>query len=502
MIGLNELESYEGRKVLLTPIRPNGIQWLQELEIAIHLLKFDAYVTIVICDACLSHDDMNTRLVGQSTDLEFISPSLGLKRYALQAFGLIHPRLKIKVIDNLESCEYLSEEAFRSTLIRWNQSSNIASVKQQFPVTYERLSSHGKEMAWLAKKLFDEDKYDLHITSHGIYSTWAPFKLEARRRQIMSVVWGAVNYTGPRIRFSNGTYFNSRSDSTFQYFWERRLQFQENIDYEKFRLILDGRLENRGPDFDNYSIAEDGEKPSISSESVFEDAIVLFPNVIWDGNVPERDRIFDSIESWIFLTVQHIIQNTDATILVRAHPAEHRLLAWSVSLKDGICATYPEFRQLCEHPRVIFLESDSGVNSYQLAQKCKLAIVYDGNLAIELPLLNVRTIAAGGYRFSQDFWNVVPGNTAEYFASINSLISEDSFECDERTKERIYDYYYWYHGFLGCHSETYRHQQSGKNVPRILLLLLSGFLGSSKAKKDVAMKEILGRFVLDRCLSK
>lgn len=151
----------------------------------------------------------------------------------------------------------------------------------------------------------------------------------------------------------------------------------------------------------------------------YEYDVVIPLNIGWDAAALGYDSIFDSMGDWLIETIQYILINTDAKIVVRQHPAE-RFFDSGKDIESKLRTVFPN------NDRLIYISSDDEVNTYSLIKKSKLVLPHTSTVGIEATLLNRPVIMATNVYYSDMNFVKKADSKYEYFAKIKNTIYGDS----------------------------------------------------------------------------
>ncbi len=166
--------------------------------------------------------------------------------------------------------------------------------------------------------------------------------------------------------------------------------------------------------------------------------IVLPLNVMWDAAALARNTMFDTEFDWVVETLNYILEHTEATVLVREHPAA-RVLACSNEDTFG-----PRLKKMFEHEERIYIaDYDSPINTYEYVEHCKLVLPHTSTIGVESALMGKTVVLyAEVYYDTLDF--VKKAKTKEeYFDMIREAVSsEKEYVLSEKAMEEAWIAYY------------------------------------------------------------
>jgi hypothetical protein len=136
-----------------------------------------------------------------------------------------------------------------------------------------------------------------------------------------------------------------------------------------------GEIAKRKAGSDNF---ESQIKNSGAGGEELRDGMLIALNSSWDAAALGLQRVYPGNADWIVGTVRYLLDNSDATVIVRQHPAERLSFA----------ATSDDYRALLQrnfgdHPRLVFIAAEDPINSYALLERVKAVIVHSSTIGIE-----------------------------------------------------------------------------------------------------------------------
>lgn len=148
--------------------------------------------------------------------------------------------------------------------------------------------------------------------------------------------------------------------------------------------------------------------------------IVIPINIIHDGAAQMVPGCFDNLKEWLLETLAFLIDKTDASILVRAHPAERLVNFAFISYEEDVKA-------LGARDRILYARPDSSINTYEAIEKSRLVLPWTSTTGIEAILMGKRVILAqncfyAGFNFLQ-----TAQSKEQYFDMIFAALNSDGF---------------------------------------------------------------------------
>ena len=109
----------------------------------------------------------------------------------------------------------------------------------------------------------------------------------------------------------------------------------------------------------------------------YEHDVVIPLNIEWDSAALGLHSCFITDVEWVFKTVEYILENTNATVAVREHPAGRHFPDHHQNVERLLTTTFGK------HPNFTFYSKRSAVNSYRLIKKSRLVLPHSSTIGIE-----------------------------------------------------------------------------------------------------------------------
>lgn len=341
------------------------------------LLKYMGYNVTLIVDAQYNGDDF---CIGHHATEE----AKKIAKEIIDALLKRFPQLMVEWIDDDSSEKELTPEEIKEVerLSRinttWQRSIlNINTIttpdKELYNIFYDIMNQNMKHI----KAFFIDHNFDVVTMQSGI--------------QYQS---GIYTYFGKEYGFRTPSYdgFNDLKNPLWstdapcgnQYDVSKVIIKNMLSSEEKRRLVQEGEnvLEFRRNSKNDlllgaYQIVDRKE------EDWYDFDIIIPLNIMWDAAALGIERIFTSMENWVLETVEFIINNTDAKVAIREHPAENnpnenndKKIAKAINKKYQ------------NNKRVHIVKSDDPINSYSLLKYAKVVLPLSSTLGIESAILD------------------------------------------------------------------------------------------------------------------
>jgi hypothetical protein len=330
-----------------------------------------------------------------------------------------------------------------SSLVRYYRST--PSLISRFPDYRDALAAFATNALMsvlVARRMLDQMRPDVVITSHGMYAAFGPFVEYVRSRGVRFVTYGLTGMRRNAVSFSTAPIPKmSVDDGYFE-------AHHQEIDLEEARQFavrfMEGRSSGQGD-----SIHRVGQQRP--DDAVFERvaqrlngrrAYGLFPNVMWEcESVKLFNSVFATREEWFLETVRHFVERADHPLIIRAHPAE----------KSATMMTTDGIETLLRHhfgpgifdlDHIIFLGPSERVSSYRLMPLLHAGIVHTGTLSLELMYFGVPAIIGGNPAFVSQRFATSFRSKEEYFAALYNLPAVKARQ--EMHRELLIKYVHYY----------------------------------------------------------
>jgi hypothetical protein len=142
--------------------------------------------------------------------------------------------------------------------------------------------------------------------------------------------------------------------------------------------------------------------------------VLIALNSPWDSAALGLHLVYSSTQEWIIETVRHVLQATEAPVLVRQHPVERLAIARSSD----------DYRELLkkhfgDHLRLHFIAAEDPVNSYDLLEQVCAVVVYTSTIGIEAVTQGKPVLTESSSYYSK-LGFVFKANSAEHYRSLLS----------------------------------------------------------------------------------
>lgn len=450
---LNNISGKPTKKIILNSIRLLPNVFLMELNLAIIFLKSGYSVEIIIDDGKFEHTDTVLYRLNKSLLYYSYIFSLNKIRRKFEFFlwnnivGRITNNLKFtkvseitKKIDNsfnlVNDKKYINE-----SMIRFFQTDRIDNAN--IHIWYKKLTFKNvyisKKIGIYIDKQLGSNINTIFLTSHGIYSIWGPSFNEAKALK-QKIVYGPNFYQISSLSFFNSIHQVTNKEDSLSKFLKKDLS---NSKIEKVSNYISNRFAFKEKDTKVYFANDSGKKQFVLKDrkDLPGKVFVAYPNIVWDGNVYERNNLFSTISDWVITLIEHFKKDNTNSLIIRFHPAE---TTWFKGTKTFESIIKEHLKGIELFDNIIIISSSISFNSYNLFKNYSdYTLVYDGIIALESTFLNVPVIFAANGRFNVAEYGIQFDSAKDYMEFISNPRIYNKIESDKIIAEKLI-YYYMY----------------------------------------------------------
>jgi hypothetical protein len=444
---LGNTKKATGKVFLFATLRSYIFPLHQEMFMANILARNGAKVYILLDDGKLDHWDT----CQIHANVKILNPSNSffhkLKKYFLL---LIYSHKNISIL-------------YTSDILKTNQWNNIrlededlmnviSSVRRYFECgfynkedklhhEYYNLSINNcKKIKYVSNIIFEQIKFNAIITSHGIYSLWGSLYNFFKKKNVPIYVYGGHSYKIDELQFTD-TLAQTLADDSFCDNFMKSKQVLNDSELKQIKDYFDLRISHKTKDTHfYYSWIDNFNDFLVEKNDQSIKTFCIFPNVIWDGDIVQRDTIFDGVLDWLIKTVNHF-KESKHNLVIRFHPAEATLWKDSVKLKDVLTKLMPD---LYNYKNIYIIDSWNKIDTYTfIKNNVDVGIVYDGVLSLELTYLQKPVITPSKNRFNRGKYVFSPDTLTEYYSLLDNPPNSNTIFTKENLDD-FFKYSYWY----------------------------------------------------------
>jgi len=365
-----------------------------------------------------------------------------LKTYRDKNLKIIYYSSVLRKV-NLNNWQKLKKHA-KSSTIRFFKTSEL-DYNNKFVKYYYSLSLKNAILSRnVAEFICNNIEPDIFITSHAIYSTWGPPFEYLNKKGVKclnySFVHGhSINPKEIFISSGSSTFFLSSCKN-----WKIFKQKPVTEDMKnKINQYFTSRLNFNTSD---TKILYQGKRTSfkVDKNDGYKYHISLFPNVIWDGNICDKHKVFEDYRDWVLSTINFLKNKSNIKLYIKSHPSEITVLKNSPRIVDIITKNI----DMNNIDNVILIPPEEIIDTYEfLKSGIDLGLIYDGFLAVEMPFLRIPTImCVKGGMFAVENGNIIVTSKKEYFDYLDNIEKtlKDFHKNYQERYNNIVRYLYWY----------------------------------------------------------
>jgi hypothetical protein len=166
--------------------------------------------------------------------------------------------------------------------------------------------------------------------------------------------------------------------------------------------------------------------------------VLVCTNVPYDAGYDKLCRIFPSMRAWLVHTVRLLLDRTDLTVVVRAHPGEAAHYGGKERSEDNLAAA-----GLDPGPRLIVLPGADPVNTYGLMERCKFGIVFSSTTGLEMAMMGKQVVIGADVYYGQRGFTVDVDDVAAYDQQVVRLARAPeplSLSADQSTDAALFHF--------------------------------------------------------------
>lgn len=275
------------------------------------------------------------------------------------------------------------------------------------------------------KIFFEENMFSVLNVYTGIYNDWGLYKIISLNNKNISLMSFDSNGKG-KITFSRGIVGELTEIKTVLEEYDMQSEIfneLEIIGREIFEKSVNGAEKN------SYQIIKAGQDDFERNVD-----IILPLNIEWDAAAYALDSPFLSMEEWLIETLDFIIKNTDATVMVREHPVK-RLFEHDFDFIDYDKLLEDNFGK---NDRIVFVSASDRINTYKQIQKCKLVLPFTSTVGIESALLEKLVVLCTDVYYKSGIRDGYCNSKIKYFEKIKYALTNANKYAQAVNKKKLY----------------------------------------------------------------
>lgn len=416
------------------------VDWETWYPITIFLiLKSMGYNATLIMDNMYSFDDV----------IYFEEHAITAKKYSDYIINYLLekiPDLDIRFLDkskksNLDKQDFAEIDRLVELNLLWQNAKYDEMDNVEFEKREKIFKNVLVENEKVIKAFFAENKFDSLNVITALHKSRGLYMWEGKRYNMR-----VSSYDGAGLDM--GSLYTT--DYPCSHAYDISKVINEKMLDDKLRDII---IKLAKEDFNNRINATSSDKgynfqpvSNVNKSQRFYDVIIPL-NVNCDGAGIGLNCAFANEMEWIYSTIDYIIENTDASIMVREHPAiascdwvECRLDSYGDEID----------RRYGKTGRVYFCQASEKINTYRMIEKCKVVLPYSSTIGVEAVLLGKKVITHTKVYYSLLDFIYSAKTKDEYFSLIKGAVDGSIIE----KKYDVGDAYIAYFGLRKLIAET------------------------------------------------
>jgi hypothetical protein len=146
---------------------------------------------------------------------------------------------------------------------------------------------------------------------------------------------------------------------------------------------------------------------------------LLATNVLGDSLTLGRNLFAESMEEWIFRTVQYFVSRPDVQLVIRVHPGER--LIKGPSMVGVIQHAAPH-----SPANIHVIAATDKTNTYDLMGLADFGLAYTTTVGLEMAMRGLPVVVAGKTHFRGRGFTLDPASWDEYYATLDRLLADPS----------------------------------------------------------------------------
>jgi hypothetical protein len=287
-------------------------------------------------------------------------------------------------------------------------------------------------------RILSQNDYVAVSANHGIYTPQGVIGEVSRKRGVRVVNWNPA-YRKHSFVFSHGDSYHRTMITEDVSTWE-----DLDLDGPRASTITDylrDRRQAKG-DWIWFNNSGDTSRDEIAQQLSLDDRpmVVALTSVVWDACLHYDSNAFESLQDWLFQTVEYFASRPDLQLVIRVHPAE---VTGFVKSRDKIADILADrFPELPENVHVI--RPDNTLSTYSLIDHANAVLVYSTKTGIEASAQGVPVVVAGEAWIRNKGFTQDASSPASYREILDRLPLEGRLSEAERERAMRYAYHFFF----------------------------------------------------------
>lgn len=375
------------------------------------LMRYNGYDVELIMDNTYTCENF-TMYEGASSDIREITDqviNIMLKRF---------PQLLVKWIDESKTCElvendikYVERQARINTIwqkSRQNDRSMNISQNELEKKFYKVFLNNLKSI----KCFFEKNSYDILTVSTALHYHRGFYMWMGECHNMRVANYDGSNNDGKTswgTNYPNGHHYDIAKLINDNYFNE--IQKQKIIELAKADFNRRRYSVSDGSNY-NYQLVASSE---VINEKWSEVVIPL--NVMWDAAAIGLNRVFSTEEEWLVETINYVLKNTCANIMIREHPVQMNLDKYNNANYEKLL-----YNNFGDNPRIKLYKYNEKINTYDFIKNCKVVLPLSSTVGLESVFLGKPVVVHSNCYYSKLNFVKAASNKEEYFSYIRQSL--------------------------------------------------------------------------------
>lgn len=191
------------------------------------------------------------------------------------------------------------------------------------------------------------------------------------------------------------------------YFTEEETKKLVELSKENFEKRKNSTVKDGGYNFQRVAL----DKSNGQSD------IIIPLNIAWDSAALGLDDLFENDMEWMNETLEFIMKNTTATVMIREHPAQ---VIYSEFAYKNLKEILPALK--CYPDRIRLVTANDEINTYQCIEQCKLVLPYTSTTGIEAILMHKPVILHTNVYYGKLGLGYKAKTKTDYFEKIKNTL--------------------------------------------------------------------------------
>jgi hypothetical protein len=145
--------------------------------------------------------------------------------------------------------------------------------------------------------------------------------------------------------------------------------------------------------------------------------------------------VFPSMRAWLLETVSFLLERTDTTVVVRAHPAE--ALHWGTQERSPAILEGAGLRSR----RLIAVSAEAPLNTYALIEACRFGVVFSSTVGLEMAMLGKPVLVGSHIYYTGRGFTIDVKDRPQYFEELGRLARDSVAPSAEQVRQAQLFYY-------------------------------------------------------------